>query len=73
MELRYGNNSWDIWAIRIQAPKVVMIRLWRRFNDQTVMGRRHLISVDEDLRYDLLLGENQGPHSKTANPGFLDV
>lgn len=46
------------WAIRSQAPTVVMIRLWRRFRDHKVLGRRDLITPDEGLRYDPLPGFN---------------
>jgi hypothetical protein len=32
IELGYGKNVKD-WEIRSQAPKLVMIRAWGRFND----------------------------------------
>jgi hypothetical protein len=32
IELGYGKKAKD-WAIRSQAPKPVMVREWRRFND----------------------------------------
>lgn len=52
------------WAIRSQAPNLAITRVWRRFNDHTVVGRRQLVTADEGLRYDLLLGENQGREFK---------
>jgi len=38
------------WEIRSQAPKLVMIRAWGRFNDLMIVGLRGLITPDEDLR-----------------------
>ena len=38
------------WAIRSQAPKSAMIRIWGRFNDLMIVGLRGLITPDEGLR-----------------------
>jgi len=52
-----GKNVKNKWAIRSQAPKVDMIRLWRRFNDYMVLGLRSLINFDDSLRDSLVPGE----------------
>jgi hypothetical protein len=52
-----GKNVKNIWAIRSQAPKVAITRLWRRFNDYMVLGLRGLVSLEESLRYSLVPGE----------------
>jgi hypothetical protein len=44
-----GKNARD-WTIRSQAPKLVMIRAWGRFNDLTIVGLRELIILNEGLR-----------------------
>jgi hypothetical protein len=51
-ELGYSNNYLD-WAIRIQAPKIAMIRSRRRFNDFTLVDLRGLIIFYEGIRQSL--------------------
>jgi len=43
-------TSLEIWTIRNEAPKDVMISLWRTLNDYTGMGMRGLITLDDYLR-----------------------
>jgi hypothetical protein len=45
------------WAIRIQAPKPVIARAWRRFRDYMEVGLRDLASLDDSLRYSPALQE----------------
>jgi len=39
------------WAIRSQAPKPVMTRVWRRFRDYMEVGQRSLVNSSDGLRY----------------------
>ncbi len=39
------------WTIRSQAPKGVMVSLWRRFRDYMVVGLSSLTNCNEGLRY----------------------
>ena len=43
-------------TISSQSPKPAMTRARTRFNDQTEVGLRRLVTADEGLRYDLLRG-----------------
>ena len=49
-DLGHSNNVKD-WAIRIQAPKSDIARIWRRFRDYNGLGMRNLASSYESLRY----------------------
>jgi hypothetical protein len=41
------------WIIRSQAPNLIMIRVWRRFNDYMVLGPIDLANLNDGLRYSL--------------------
>jgi hypothetical protein len=48
-------KSFRLWTIRNEAPKDVMISLWRTLNDYIGMGTRGLITPNDYLKESLPL------------------
>lgn len=65
-------TSFRLWTIRSEAPKSVLISLWRTFNDYIGMGMRSLINSDDYLKESLDPVEIQ-IRSSDKYPTFLGI